>query len=324
MAGLNLFKLTRCRLARLAGVSMTAGLLISSSVQAQNALPGMDEFRQVQASGISVLRLTIDNDSLLLKRDDGFYTSGNQLSVRKILNTPSTSVAYGWQIGQDLYTASDIKLSPGQISATDHPYAGWLYASVFREVSDVNGKGSRLALDLGCLGPCAGGEWTQTHLHRLIKQPLPQAWSTQLQQEWGVVLSGEWSPGRWAPVSYIDLSPRVRARIGTIFTDASMEATLRFGQLNKLPEQLAHYGYLRTEIKAIAYNATLQGGYFTNQALAIHPQRSVGELELGYQWRSASYGISAAVLRRSTEIKELSNAIGAQNFARLQFTYALQ
>jgi lipid A 3-O-deacylase len=300
-----------------------AGLWLAQNALAQNALPSMDELQRVRANGELVLQLNVENDSLLLKRDDGFYTSGNQLSTRTVWSAATQSITYGWQIGQDLYTASDIKLSPERILAIDHPYAGWLYLGVFKEFADVSGRGGRLGLDLGCLGPCAGGEWTQTNLHRLLKQPLPQGWSTQVEQEWGAVLSGEWSPGRWALSSAADLSPRLKAHFGNIFTDASLETVLRFGQLNLLPQQSSNYGYLRAEIKAIGYDATLQGGYFANQVLGAHLRRSVGELELGYQWHSGSYGFNAAIVRRSSEIRELSNAKAAQNFAKLQFIYVM-
>ncbi len=293
------------------------------SALAQNALPSMDEFQQARTNGQLVLQLSVDNDSLLLKRDDGFYTSGNQLSARTVWNSSTHSIAYGWQIGQDLYTASDIKLSPERILAIDHPYAGWLYLGVFKEFADVSGRGGRLGLDLGCLGPCAGGEWTQTNLHRLLKQPLPQGWSTELQQEWGAVVSGEWSPGRLELNPAMDLSPRLKGHFGNIFTDASLESTLRFGQLNRMAQQASNYGFLRAEIKAIGYDATLQGGYFANQTLGAHLRRGVGELELGYQWHAGPYGFNASIIRRSSEIKELSNAKAAQNFARLQFIYAM-
>ncbi|MDO8701919.1 MAG: lipid A deacylase LpxR family protein [Undibacterium sp.] len=297
--------------------------MMAGNVLAQNALPSIEEFRQVGASGVSVLHLTIDNDSLLMNKDDGFYTSGVQVSSRRVLNTAQQSRIYGWQFGQDIYTASDIKLRPERILPIDHPYAGWIYAGVFREFSDATGSGSRLGLDIGCLGPCAGGEWTQTQLHRVLKQPLPQGWSTQLHQEWGAVLSGEWSHSRWNLGHNIDLQPRLKGRFGNIFTDVSVDAVLRFGRLSSLPEQAAHFGFLRGELKAIGYDATLQGGYFNNQPLFVHPQGSVGELEFGYQWRSTKYGLNASVIRRSTGIKELSNTLGAQNFVRLQFNYAM-
>jgi lipid A 3-O-deacylase len=302
------------------------GLAVWSLVNfafAQNVFPTMDEYRQVDAGGVTVLRLTIDNDSLLLNRDDGFYTSGNQISVRKALNTAQKSVIYGWQLGQDLYTASNINLAPDKILSIDHPYAGWLYTGVFREVADSTGTVSRFGLDIGCLGPCAGGARTQAQLHRFLKQALPQGWSTQLQQEWGAVVSGEWSPARWVIAKNIDVQPLGKAHFGNIFTDASIEAKLRFGQLRDLPEQNANFGFLRGEVKAIGYDATLQGGYFNNQSLSVHPRRSVGELELGYQWRSSNYGLYASLIRRSSRIKELSNNLGAQNFVRLQFNYAM-
>lgn len=310
---------------RLIGISF---LLVSAFVQARSALaqsvlPSLEEYRQVQASGVTLLGLNIDNDSLLLKRDDGFYTSGNQLVLRTVWNSSKQSIAYGWHLGQDLYTASDIKLSAQNIQAVDHPYAGWLYLGAFKEISDAAGRGGRLAIELGCLGPCAGGARTQASLHRFLNQPLPQGWSTQLQQEWGLVLSGEWSPGRWVAAPSLDFSPRLKARFGNIFTDVSVDANLRLGQLNTMPQQSANYVFLRGEIKAIGYDATLQGGYFARQALGATLQRNVGELELGYQWHNGRYGLSASVLRRSSEIKQLSNAIAAQNFARLQFNYAL-
>ena len=296
---------------------------VANSALAQDIFPSMSEFQKANTEGVSILRVTIDNDSLLLNKDDGFYTSGIQISSRKVMTSAQQSVIYGWQLGQDLYTASDIKLRPEQISSIDHPYAGWLYGGAYREVSDVTGAGSRIALDLGCLGPCAGGARTQTQLHRSINQPLPQAWSTQVHQEWGAVLSGDLSFSRRGFGPNIDLQPKLKARFGNICTDASADLTLRFGQLNSLPEQAAHFAFLRGELKVVGYDATLQGGYFTNQAMLIHAQRSVGELELGYQWRSINYGLNASVIRRSTGIKELSNTLGAENFVKLQFNYAM-
>ncbi len=298
-----------------------------SSVQSQASDLSWSEWQDVHAKGSAFLQITIDNDSLLLTDKDRFYTSGNHLSQTFFLKTSNQEVSYTWQVGQDLYTASDIKLTPAQIPKNDHPYAGWLFGGIYREVANTEGQGSKLGLELGCLGFCAGGARTQNNLHRIIKQPLPQAWSTQVSNEPGFVLSGEWTPLRWTASSIVDISPRIKARFGNIFTDVGADMTLRVGALNALPQQPAHYAFLRGEAKEVAYNATLQGGYFNHQRdeqnTGITPKRSVGELELGYFWRTPAYGISASVLRRSNEIKELSNSIGAQSFARLQFFYAM-
>lgn len=304
---------------------MLAGLapLAASAVD----LPTWPEFVAVKDQGRVIWQVDIDNDSLLLKKDDGFYTSGNRLGQRYVQETGLQSISYGWRLGQDLYTASDIKVPPARLAANDHPYAGWLYAGVFSEHADVNGKASLVGLDLGCLGPCAGGDWTQTHLHRLLQQPLPQAWASQLPNEWGVVLRAEYAPGRVLPLSGVDLTPRIKARFGNIFTDAALDLALRWPlgeqRLNALPDQPASYVVLRGEIKAVAYNATLQGGYFSHVAHAVTPRRLTGELELGYQWRNEQFGVYASVVRRSNEISGLPNSIGAQNFASLQFSYAM-
>lgn len=298
-------------------------LLFCVGAQAQIALPSWDEFLQVRAQGRSTLNLLIDNDSLLLNRDDGFYTSGVQLSQREVLNSGTQSVTYGWRIGQDLYTASDINIPPERLQPIDHPYAGWLYAGIFTESVNAEGRGSRLGLDIGCLGPCAGGEWAQTSLHRLLRQPLPQGWRSQLHQEWGAVLTEEWSPERWSPDRSTDVTSWVKARFGNIFTDIGIETTLRYGRLNALPEQPAHYVFVRGQGRLVGYNATLQGGFFNHQDLFIHPKRVVGEYELGYQWRGSSFGLNASFIRRTSEIKELNNALGAENFVRLQFSLGI-
>ncbi|HTD07223.1 lipid A deacylase LpxR family protein [Undibacterium sp.] len=290
---------------------------------AQSAIPSWDEYQDVRAKGISVWQLNIENDSLLFNGRDGFYTSGVQLGQRNVWNTQSNSTTYGWRIGQELYTASDTKLLPWQLSPRDHPYAGWLFGGIYKESADASGRSIRLGLDVGCLGPCAAGDWSQTHLHRLLHQPLPQGWSTQLGNEWGAVLYGEWSPLRWAPAAFLDITPTVKGRFGNIFTDAAVGLTVRAGALNRLPEQPANYAFFRAEAKAVAYNATIQGGYFADEHTGVDPKKSVGELEAGYVWRGERLGVNVSIVRRSNEIRQLTNGEGAQNFAKILFFYAM-
>lgn len=292
--------------------------LLSAGVAAQDWLPSGAEYDAVQASGRSSVILDIENDSLLLKRDDGFYTSGNHLVLKRSLVQAHQVLSYGWQIGQDLYTASNINLYPSQLSRFDHPYAGWLYLGAFREQQMENGQTTRVGLDLGCLGACAGGEWTQTHLHRLLNQPLPQAWGTQLKQEWGAVVSAEMSSSRWQWRENGDVAVRVGVRLGNIFDDVKADVLWRWGRLSALDTQHAGFAFARGTVRAVAYNATVQGGYFNRQPLAVHPKRIVPEMEFGYQWRDATWAWSASVIRRGSEVAELSQARAAQNFAKIQ------
>lgn len=289
---------------------------------AQSLTNFTDEFLHARAEGVSSVWLDIDNDSLLLNKDDGFYTSGLRLGQTYTLRHPTSVTMLGWRIGQELYTPSDIKLLPSQIGRNDHPYAGWLYGGVFKETHGIDGAHAIFGLDLGCLGPCAGGEESQRTLHRIIDQPLPQGWSTQVSNEFGVVLHADIAPVRWALSDMVDLTPTFGGRFGNIHTDANVGIKLRAGRLNLLPGDATLHGFVRVNARAVAYDATLQGGYFADDGpRTVQPKRLVGEAEAGFAWQYENYGVYASVVWRGNEIRDLPDSTGAQNFVRLQFIY---
>jgi hypothetical protein len=301
----------------------SAALLVAlASAHAAADTGFFDGYRQAAQNGKTSYALEIDNDSLLLNGNDSFFTSGIRYSQRHTVSNGRSLTSYGWRIGQDLYTASDIKLPPEQVGPPDHPYAGWLYGGMFKETYRDDGTRMRWGVDVGCLGPCAGGYWTQTNLHRLLNQPLPQGWSRQVRNEAGVVLYGDLAPVHWALQQWLDATPYISARFGNIFTDTSAGLTLRAGRLNALPEQATLHVFARAEARAVAYNATLQGGYFSSDnPHTVNPKRGVGEIEGGISWRDGPYAITASVVRRGNEIRGLSNSLGAQNFVHLLFSY---
>jgi lipid A 3-O-deacylase len=304
---------------------MIAGvLLVATSAHALSGTVGntLEEFNKAWTEGKTTHVLLIDNDSLLLKKDDGLYTSGLRYTQRYAVGDPTRSTVAGWRIGQELYTASDINLPPSRVRAPDHPYAGWLYGGIFKETFHADGRHRKLGFDIGCLGPCAGGEWTQNQLHRLLNQPLPQGWSRQVKNEAGAVLYADIAPVRWHAGSSVDITPNLHGRFGNIFTDAGAGVTVRAGQLNQLPDQPTIHGYLRLDGRAVGYNATLQGGYFSeNNVHTVTPKRFVGEAEIGMVWNFAPYAVNIAIIRRGNEVRDLPSSVGMQNFARLQFSY---
>lgn len=304
----------------------TAGLSLIFALPG-NAAPlfgAMADWQKVLSQGKAIQLLQIDNDSLLLKKDDGFYTSGMRYEMQHRLTAGGQSTSYNWHLGHQMYTASDIKLPPGRVAPPDHPYAAWLFGGVSAAFDRDDGSHYAFGLDAGCLGPCAGGEWTQTHLHRLLQQPLPQGWSKQVRNEFGLVVHGEVAPLRWKLTPQVDLTPRVQGRFGNIFTDVSGDLLVRAGTLNLLPDQPAFHAFGRLSGRAVGFNATLQGGYFSNQNQhTVKPKTWVGEAEIGLVWRDGPYGFNASIVRRTNEIRDLPNQIGMQNYARLEFAYAL-
>lgn len=311
----------RPRYLKLIAIGLSMG---SASLVYANSFGGIaTEYDNVRANGKVSHVVDIDNDTLLLNSEDGFYTSGLRYSHVTSLRSDSGVTSFGWRIGQELYTASDIKLPPEFVGPPNHPYAGWLYGGLFREVQRPDGSYSIAGIDIGCLGPCAGGEWTQTQFHKALNQPLPRGWSKQVRNEVGIVLHGEVAPVRWAPIASFDITPSVRARFGNIFTDAGASLLARVGQLNPMPLQSTIHGYMRAEARAVGYNATLQGGYFTkNNPHTVDPKRFTGSAEVGVVWNHGPFGATLAFVRRGNEIKSLPNSIGAQNYLHLQFSYS--
>lgn len=297
-------------------------MLTAGSAGATSFSDIVAEYDNVRAKGAVKHLVDIDNDTLLLDRDDGFYTSGMRYTHVRSLRSGDTLTSFGWRVGQELYTASDIKLPPEFVGPPNHPYAGWLYGGIYKEVEQADGTYTKMGVDIGCLGPCAGGEWTQTQFHKVINQPLPRGWSKQVRNEVGVVLHAEVAPVRWAPGPSFDITPAFNARFGNIFTDAGASLTMRAGQLNILPSAPTFHAYLRTEVRAVGYNATLQGGYFTkNNPHTVDPKRFTGSAEAGMVLNRGPFGARLALVRRGNEIRDLPNSTGAQNYLHLQFSY---
>ena len=323
MSTFNRLSLPRRIVRTLAGLLLAAGCA-PALAQSMGAIGSMGsfwgDFQQAREQGRASTIIDIDNDSLLLNRNDGFYSSGVRLT-RQFAQPAAGAIStiYGWRIGQELYTASDIKLPPQLVGPPDHPHAGWLYAGLFRETRNADGSYRRFGLDLGCLGPCAGGRVTQTTLHRIIDQPKPQGWSRQVRNEAGAVLYADIAPLRWQFGRQVDLTPSVRGRFGNIHTDVAALLLLRGGQLEPVPDGSAFQTYARVRARVVGYDATLQGGYFSNDnPHVVSPKRLVAEVELGLRWMVGRYTLSAAVVRIGNEIADLPNSIGNQNVGRLQ------
>jgi lipid A 3-O-deacylase len=303
--------------------SVLAFSVLSGGTAQANALADMaDEYHRVLATGTASHQINIDNDSLLFRRDDRLYTSGIGYVYRSMAREQGGLVAWSWSLNQELYTSLDTSLTPPKLGPPDHPYAAWLHAGLTRRVQHADGSGNSMGVDMGCLGPCAGGERSQDALHRIISQRLPQGWGAQLKNEVGIVLQGDVSSVRWTPMRNVDITPNLHGRFGNIFSDAGASVTLRAGRLNRLLDDPTFHAYLRLDGRAVAYNATLQGGYFSaRDPHAVAPKRVVGEYEAGVTWAERHLAATVAFVRRGNEVRDLSNAVGAQSFLRLQFTY---
>jgi hypothetical protein len=298
-------------------------LLLTLSLSVGTANAATDELRQIIESGRPSMTLDIDNDSLLLNRADGLYTSGLRLTRSYRKRDGDGWVSAGWRLGQQLYTAKNAQLWPEQLGPNDRPYAGWLYGGLFYRHEHVDGSEAAFGLDLGCLGPCALGRQTQESLHHLLHQPQPHAWRSQLSTELGAVAHLGGRGPYWRVGRMVDVRPGIAVRLGNIFTDINGDLSLRVGQLQALPNASTLYGFLRAGARVVGYDATLQGGLFARERQrTVDPQRLTGELEVGLQWQGRHWAARVSVITRSNEIRGVSESEGRQEFIRLAISYS--
>ncbi|HEY4373502.1 MAG TPA: lipid A deacylase LpxR family protein [Burkholderiales bacterium] len=188
-----------------------------------------------------------DCDATLPARDDTPGAKPNPAKTHEDL--PCYRAAYSWVLGQNMYTASDVRLKPDQIPAKDHPYGAWLYVGLHREVYSSDERYWQYGFDIGCIGPCALGHETQNIIHQYITDsPSPQGWGSQIHNEPGIEFRYEhaWRAFRYvlgsrggeplrlgrsyegAPLAF-DVRPSVSLGLGNIQTYAGIGATMRFG-----------------------------------------------------------------------------------------------
>lgn len=150
----------------------------------------------------------------------------------------------GISFGQNLYTPQDTDTSaPIQ---NDRPYAAWLYASfalqsTYKRPDPKTEKPEpvrldTLQLDLGVVGPAAGGEFVQNNFHRLIGVATANGWANQLHNEptIGLTFERRWRTGRGVvfedPKLEYDVVPRMGLALGNVASYASFGGTVRIGK----------------------------------------------------------------------------------------------
>ena len=150
----------------------------------------------------------------------------------------------GLSIGQNIYTPADTTTS--QPIYNDRPYAAWLYASLalqytYKRRDEKTGgmepvRLDTLQLDLGLIGPAAGGEFVQNNFHRLIGVATANGWANQLHNEptIGIGFERRWRTGRAVlledPKLEVDFIPRIGAALGNVAIYGDVGGTARIGK----------------------------------------------------------------------------------------------
>ncbi|KJS43624.1 MAG: membrane protein, partial [Rhodospirillaceae bacterium BRH_c57] len=210
--------------------------------------------------------------------------------------------------------------SPGE-----RPYAGWLYGGV-GFVSDTGRQQDYLELQLGIVGPSAGGKFVQNEWHGLIGADEANGWDHQLKDELGILLAYERKIHAWQSVNIAgfsaDLTPHYGVTLGNVMTAAAVGGTFRIGL--DLPEDYGPprirpgltgstyfapegprgwYLFAGVEGRAVARNIFLDGNTFRD-SMSVSKLPFVGDIQAGVAVTVGDVRVAYTQVIRSREYRE--------------------
>ncbi len=251
---------------------------------------------------------------------------------------PVTSVTrrIGVSFGQNIYTPQDTSTSRPIFN--DRPYAGWLYGSfalqsTYKRHNDKTNDDEpvrldTLQLDLGLVGPAAGGEFVQNNFHTLIGVDKAMGWANQLYNEptIGLTFERRWRTGRQTlfdePKLEWDFIPSIGGTLGNASTYAQVGGFLRIGKELRndfgpprarpaLPgsegftgECFGWYLFFGVSGEAVARNMFLDGNWAGNDIVHVTHRPFVGEGQVGLAFLFRGVRVTWTQVLRTPEFFE--------------------
>lgn len=239
------------------------------------------------------LALTFSNDIFFAL--DYYFTQGIALHwvspglARSPVNYllpkgPAGSIrSHGMSLRYNLFTP--LVIEDAVIRRGDRPYTTYGYVSLYR-ASNQAARRQRLttALEIGYLGPDAGGKALQTKVHSLLHYSLPRGWQYQLRSAAVLGYRASFEKQVFAAGRSTELIGQVEASLGTLYTYAQAGLRVRVGRFTPYfadvdPASLARrwhcYGEATFTDRLVGYDATLQGGVLAHDNPYVLPARAV-------------------------------------------------
>jgi hypothetical protein len=220
----------------------------------------------------SSFRFSYSND--LFNATDRYFTQDITLALEDpliahsplshVLLTPKNAMKqYQLSLSQDVFTPYTI-LSEN-IQKNDRPYTALLYAT-HRVESYTKGFTEEFdaQLDVGVMGPAAGGEQMQKGIHHALDNALPRGWKYQLAND--IVINYDLRyEENFINTKWIHCYSLLDIRAGTLYDDAGIGFGFWSGRARQ-DKKFHLRWYALNSVHAVAYNATLQGGVFNRSS----------------------------------------------------------
>ncbi len=245
---------------------------------AAQKIDNLVSFRDIRKD--SYFRINYDND--YFSKSDDNYTQGIDFELalpvfkhnpfNYILIKPDNKyLNYGISIESIAYTPNTI--SSPDIQFGDRPFSSVLFLKNFL-VSKNPDKNSRfsVSVSLGIIGPDALGEEGQVAIHKATGTWLPKGWKNQISNDLVLNYDIAYEKELLASSNLYRINTIANLKLGTLFTNVSTGVNAVFGIINSpfsknaTPKKIQCYIFAEPLVKAVAYDATLEGGLFNKSS----------------------------------------------------------
>ena len=255
------------------------------------------------------------------------------------LNLDRIKLRQGFALAHAIYTPEDI--SRPVPDPQDRPYAGWLSVSGTIVASDDDTQDA-LQLNLGIIGPSAGGKFVQTNWHELINGVEPEGWDSQLKDEPGIELIAQrmhFFQGADLPLGLeADYGLHLGGALGNVRTYAAAGGMARigfdlgadFGPPRIRPalsgagvfrpgQPLGGYLFLGLDGRAVARDIFLDGNTFRDSASVSDRRTFVGDLQGGLALHYGDFQVAFTYVHRTEQFVAQN---GPQRFGAISISMA--
>jgi hypothetical protein len=297
---------------------LTISVLFLQNVLAQK-IDNMVSFKDIKSS--NYFRFHYDND--YFAATDENYTQGYSFELvspyfktnpfNHLFYIPKeVETRYGLAVEHIGYTPNHYELP--KIQFGDRPFAAAIMLKSFM-ISTNEAKKSRFtsSFSLGIIGPGAFGEEMQVGIHKATGNKIPLGWRHQIKND--IVLNYEvgYEKQLFRYHDLFSLQATANAKIGTLFTNATIGINSTFGIINSPFSSISErngfklYAFAQPMLSVIGYDATLQGGLVNKKS-----PYTIGSGDVERLTGQFNYGF---IVKSKTLYFEFSRSVISKEFA---------